>query len=49
MYLAADLINSRQVLKKCRKGSFWVSFDAFLPIWAAFVVGEPLCDLETPS
>ena len=24
-------------------------FDVFWPIWATFVVGEPLCDLETPS
>ena len=27
---------------------FWVIFDFFWPIWAAFVVWEPLCDLESP-
>ena len=26
-----------------------VIFDVFWPIWAALVVGEPLCDTETPS
>ena len=28
---------------------FCVSFDVFWPIWATLVVGEPLCDIETPS
>ena len=27
---------------------FWAIFDVFWPSWAAFVVGESLCDLETP-
>ena len=28
---------------------YWVIFGTVWPTWAAFVVREPLCDLETPS
>ena len=34
---------------KAESEIFWVVLGVFLPIWAAIVVGEPLCELETPS
>ena len=29
--------------------TFWVILDVFLAIQAAFVVGDPVCDLEIPE